>query len=155
MRLTATHTIQAPIGLGFKEFSNFDKFETFAKQRGVKVARTDDLTGLSAGMAWRVSGNIRDKTRIIDITLTDLRPGIRLGYASQSGAMSGQFRVEFDPTMSTQTTVTLKVIDPVAKSLPARLILQSVKLAKHSIEKRMLRALIKFGDEIEQLRAAS
>lgn len=148
MRLTAVHAINAPVDFVFKEFTNFAGFEAHAQERELTVERTDDLTDIGAGMGWHISGMVRGKHRDIEINLDELRENDRAQYTSASGAMSGQMFFEFEDLGADVTEVTFHV-EPQADSISSRLILQSIRLAQNSVEKRIKKSIRIFGEQIE------
>lgn len=148
MRLTAVHAINAPVDFVFKEFTNFSGFEAHAQERELTVERTDSVTGIDVDMEWQISGMVRGKHREVCVRLDEYRENDRIQYTSASGAMSGQMLFEFEDLGSDVTEVSFHV-DPKAESISSRLILQSIRLAKNSVEKRITKSMRIFGEQIE------
>lgn len=148
MRLTAVHAINAPLDFVFREFTNFADFEAHAQERNLSVKRTDSLDDVGAGMGWEISGVVRGKHRDVSVTMDDFRQNDTMQYTSATGAMSGKMFFEFEDLGSDVTEVTFHV-DPTADSISSRLILQSIRLAKNSVEKRIKKSMRIFGETIE------
>lgn len=148
MRLKSTHVINAPKDYVFDRISDFDSFERYIHEQGGTAERTDDVAGIQVGMSWHISGTFRKKNRKVDMTLDHYYPSDKMKYAVETENMNASIFFELSEIAPGQTEMSL-FIDPEARNISARLILQSVKLAKKTIEKRITTRVQNFGDQIE------
>ncbi|MBV7396016.1 SRPBCC family protein [Mameliella sediminis] len=153
MELTAREDIEAPQDRVFAMMSDFDTIERQAMRRGVEVSRTAE--GPGAGMAWDTGFRFRGKRRQAQVTLTEYQPSERLVFTSVSGGLTmvltldivalspGRTRINATTTMS-------------AKTLSARLFLQSMKLARGGMDKRFRKGVAELAGAMEtRLRGAA
>jgi len=153
MKLATREDISAPIEAVFEQLSDFDGFERAALRRGAEVARTDDLASPGAGMTWRTSFDYRGRERRATIELTDYKPPEAI-RADVHGA-SVEIAVVIDlVAMSRNRTRMNFSIDARPRTLPARLMIQSLKLARQSVLKRFRHRIGEFAATIEERCAA-
>lgn len=148
MRLKAIHQIKAPKDYVFERISDFDSFERYIHEIGGTADRTDDVAGIQPGMSWHISGTFRKKHREVDLTLDHFHPSDKIKYAVETENMNAAIFFELSDTAAGETELAL-FIDPEARNISARLVLQSVKLAKKTIEKRITSRIEAFGNRIE------
>ncbi len=148
MQLTAREDIEAPLDRVFAEITNFDSIERQALRRGVEVRRTDEVAGPAAGMSWRAGFGFRGKMREADITLREYTPPERLVFDSEVGGLEAKTVIELVPLSRGRTRINL-VSQLVPKTLSARLLVQSLKLAKGGIDKRFRTRIARFARELE------
>lgn len=149
MRLNTSQDIDAPIEFVFEKVADFSSFEMLLMNAGANISRTDDLSEIAQGMAWHVDGTFRGKQREIDVELENLKRPEKLKFLCETENMKAVAKVELEELSADQTRMTL-LIEPEAKNISARLILQSMKLAKRSIENRVKNRLTKFSNKIEE-----
>lgn len=142
MRLSAREDIDAPIDQVFAVMSDFDQVEAAARKRGISVDRSRDLSSPGPGMTWSANFVFRGKPREATITLSEIERPSLMVFDSASGGLETQARIELHEMSPTKTRVTLKA-DMSPKTLAARLLVQSLKLAKTKVEKRFKS---RFGD---------
>ena len=140
MQFTGREDIEAPIERVFEERS--------ALRRGADVRRTDKLKVPGVGMSWHAVFKLRGKQRKVDVSVVDYDPpnGIKLGLISPS--IEGQMIAELVALSRgrTRMTVTL-VLQP--RTLAARLMMQSLRLARNNLTKRFKVRLAEYAAEIE------
>ncbi|GHA44476.1 hypothetical protein GCM10008927_06660 [Amylibacter ulvae] len=154
MELKTKRTVQAPIDLVFQEFTNFVWFESVALSRGLNIERTDAMVDIQTGISWHLSGRIRGKQRDVDIAVTQFIPQKSTGFRCESKALDSQIDINFTPDGPARTKVKI-TIAPTAKNISARLMLQSVKLAQKTIEKRISSRMKDFCTTIEEKHASA
>ena len=133
MELTAREDIEAPQDRVFALMSDFDRIERQAMRRGAEVTRT--APGPGAGMAWHTRFTFRGKPREADITLTEHAPPDRMVFESRTGGLDAVLTLEVVALSPTRTRINVTSVLG-ARSLSARLFLQSLKLAKGGIDTR-------------------
>lgn len=148
MKFTSKEDIEAPIDAVFNAVSNFDNIERSALRRGAKVQRVDRKTHASTTMAWDVGFTFRGKKRDMLVELTDLEAPNRLLVQSLSGGLEGEVYVDLVALSKNRTRMTIELeVQP--KSLSARLMVQSLRLAKTKLTKRFRIKVAGFATDIE------
>ena len=148
MQLTATEDIEATQERVFAQLSDFDAIERQAMRRGVEIDRGDDLQGPGEGMCWNARFSFRGKTREADITLTEYKAPETMVFDSVSGGLEARTRIEVVALSRNRTRITLET-DLVPRTLSARLLVQSLKLAKGGIDKRFRKKMAGFARDLE------
>lgn len=135
MRLVRSENIEAPPASVFRLLVDFDHWERAALRQGAEVQRTDSLPRPAPGVAWRLGFAFRGRPRLVTLQLTDLRPDEALVFSGQGSALDGTARIDLDEMgpKRTKITVTLEIG---ARTLAARLFLQSLRLAQGRITRR-------------------
>lgn len=136
MKLTTRQDIEAPLNFVFAQLTDFDQFERMAMRRGAEVERTDKLTQPGPGMAWRLKFPWRGKPRKLVLRYTDAEPGSYLLYGVEGESFSGEARVDLMALSPRRTRMTIAG-DVRPKTLAARLMLQSFRLARGRLQKRI------------------
>jgi carbon monoxide dehydrogenase subunit G len=149
MKIASRHDIEAPPAFVFQALTDFDSWERSAMRRGAEVTRTDKLTVLGPGLSWLVRFRFRGKDRKLSVKLTGLDAPSRLSFA-----LSG---VLFDATcivdlmeLGAKRTRMVVVSEAKPKTLAARLILQSLRLARARVQRRVDKRYGVISLEIEE-----
>lgn len=148
MRLTTRQDIEAPLDFVYAQMADFAQFERMAMRRGAEVERSDKLEQDGPGMGWRVKFPFRGKTRKLNLRLADAQPGSFLALGVEGQAISGDARVELMALSPRRTRLTIAG-DVRPKTLAARLLLQSMRLARGRVQKRIDGAAGKLAALIE------
>ena len=148
MQLSAQEDIEGHIDRVFAEISDFESIERQAMRRGVDLRRKDSLTAPAQGMAWHSVFTFRGKKREADITLTDYTPPERMVFHSVTGGLETQTVIELVALSRTRTRISI-TSELMPKTLSARLLVQSLKLAKGGIEKRFRTRMAGFAKDFE------
>ena len=153
MELTAHEDIEAPQDRVFAMMADFDTIERQAMRRGLDVTRTGD--GPGAGMAWDVAFQLRGKRRAAAITLTDYQPPERMVFDTLSGGLDIKLTLDVVALSPTRTRINVTTV-MAARTLSARLFLQSMKLARGGMDKRFRKRVAELAGEMEtRLRGAA
>lgn len=148
MKLKTRTDVAAPADKIFRHLTDFDRIEAAARARGAEIERLDDRTTPSQA-AWRAEFPFRGRKRHSELRLIDLEPDEQLALRGESDGLTALIRLELVPT-STQTTQLSAIIDLSPATMKARLLLQSLKLAKSSLEKRLDQRLNRFARRVEE-----
>lgn len=136
MEFTARDDVDVPIEAAFDLLSEYDVFERMAMRRGIEVQRHEPDAPVGVGTKWDVDFNWRGKditmrAEIIRFDRPDwieieaIMPGMDVTVAFELLALSKKrTRLHFKANSS-------------AKTLPMRLLLQSLKLARNNIDKKL------------------
>ncbi|MBP0482533.1 SRPBCC family protein [Sagittula salina] len=150
MQLTAREDVEAPLDRVFAALSDFDSVERQALRRGTDVQRTSGpATGAAEGMTWHASFGFRGKTREADIQLTEFQPPDRMVFASTSGGLQVGMILDVVALSRTRTRIGVTV-DMVPTTLSARLLVQSLKLAKGGMERRFRERMKTLARDLEK-----
>jgi hypothetical protein len=150
MKFSSHEDIVAPIDAVFDAVTDFHAFERQALRRGAEVQRRDSLVEPGPGMTWDAAFMLRGKRREITIELTHMdRPNGLLADA-WSNNLTGQFTVDLVALSRNRTRLSVTLaLEP--KTLAARLMLQSMKLARKTLTRRFRKRLAEFAADVENL----
>ncbi|WP_136440780.1 SRPBCC family protein [Pacificoceanicola onchidii] len=148
MELKASEDIEAPIDQVFAALSDFEAVERQAMRRGVEISRKGEVDNPDAGLEWTAGFSFRGKKRDADITLTDFAVPEQMVFQSVSGGLEAQTRIETVALSRSRTRINL-VTELMPKTLSARLLVQSLKLAKGGIDKRFRHRMATFARDLE------
>ncbi|WP_424965446.1 SRPBCC family protein [Dinoroseobacter sp. S375] len=151
MQFKASEVVTGPVEDVFAGLSDMAHYERMALENGIEVKRLDKLPRPGPGMRWQIPFRARGRDRIAEMTLVTLHAPQKMRF---EGAVQGlQFEVDvlaeaLDPN-ATEITVATKTR---AKSITAKVLLQSMKLARDSLNKgyrqRVRKALRQLEDRL-------
>ena len=148
MELTSRVDIEAPIDFVFAQVTDFTAFERQALRRGASVRRADRLPQAGVGMLWDVSFMYRGKERQLRAELTRFDPPNGYVVEMSSGGITGQTLVDLVALSRGRTRLALRT-HMTANGLTARLLLQSLKLARVTLTKRLTARVTSFAHDVE------
>jgi hypothetical protein len=147
MKLSAREDIEAPVAYVYKRVSDFAAFERRAMRHDVDVTcRTVGETTI--GTIWDIAFDFRGRRRQVKAELTDLAPEQAIEVESQSDGLNAVTQVELVALSATRTRL-LVSFDMRAKTLTARVLLQSLKLAKSAMTKRFKARVCDYAQSVE------
>ncbi len=147
MKFSSREDIEAPIDHVYAAITDFPAFERQALRRGADVRRTDGSGPAQEGATWQVAFSFRGKERKLKAELTRLEEqGLQLNTAS--AGIDGETVVDLVPLSPRRTRLAVS-IELRAKSLSARLLLQSLKLAKANLTHRFKKRVAEFASDVE------
>ena len=149
MKFAATEEISAPIEQVFADLSNFRRFEREAIKNGIELRRKDNLTQPGPGMGWEARFIARGKPRELNAEVTEFTDPDKLAFSGKIGGMTGFLVLELQ-SISENLTELNAVLDLKPKSFSARVLIQSMKIARGSIAKRFRKAVRKFSRRLER-----
>jgi hypothetical protein len=147
MKFSARQDIEAPIDYVFGQVSDFTSFERRAMRQGADVARRVDGP-VTQGCTWDIKFQFRGRDRKVVATLTQLDPPYMMQIDSASDGLHAETEVSLVALSQTRTRVIVG-FEMRAKTLTARLLLQSLKLAKAKMAKRFDARVQDYGEDIE------
>ncbi len=153
MKLSTRQDIDAPAADVFSVLSDTARWERAALRRGAEVQRLDGGQALADGASWKVRAEFRGKTREVTLNLIKAKEPDNITFAADANLFAGEITVDLIALSARQTRVTVGVeVKP--KTLPARIMLQSAKLAKGSMQnrfsKRVGQILGEIGSRLEK-----
>ena len=144
MKFSAREDIEAPIDQVFARVTDFAAFERQMLRRGAEVRRVDAGQPVTVGSAWDVAFTFRSRERRMRATVTRMDAPGDLVVAIAANGLDGVTTVEL-VALSPQRTRLAVTIDLSARSLSARLLLQSLKLAKSNLSNRFKKRVSEFA----------
>ncbi len=149
MQFSAQEDIEAPIDTVFAMVADFERFERMAMRRGIDVRRLEGHAPPQAGTTWETEFNIRGKPRRITVVMTDCDQPSLMRFQASSKGMNGDTVIEFLALSQRRTRLRIET-SLGAKTLPARLLLQSLKLGQSRFRRQFQMRLSEFARELEE-----
>ncbi len=153
MKFSTNEDIGVPIETVFAAVSDFDGFQRQARRRGVEVTRLDAGPGIEVGASWQIRFAYRGKPRQVTAEIAEWSPatGYRVTFAG--GGIAGDMPVELVALSRQRTRLSLE-IEMRPKTLAARVVIQSLRLAKASLSRKFKKRVAEFAAELERRNAA-
>ncbi len=148
MKLTAKEDIEAPLAFVNEVLSDFEAWERAAMRRGAEVDRLDNLRSPGPGMSWKVGFPYRGKPRSVVVKVLEIAPEQRLAFECVGAPAEGVLIIEM-AEMGKRRTRVVTTLEIIPRSLPARLFLQSLRLAKAKVNRRFALRLSQVSADIE------
>jgi len=149
MQFSAREDIEAPVDAVFEMVTDFDRFERMAMRRGIDVRRVDGVAPVNTGTTWDAEFKVRGKVRQVRVELTDCeRPSI-MRFSANGKGMIGNTAVEFLALSNRRTRLSIDMSIS-AKTLPARLLLQSLKLGQSRFRRQFQMRMSEFARELQE-----
>lgn len=149
MEFSAKEDIEAPINEVFAVLSDFENVERQALRRGIKVKRTTPPAPVAEGLSWTAEFKFRGKDMSADLTLAKLAPPETLGFAGKAGGLQTEMNVDLTPLSPNRTRMTVTA-GMLPKTLSARLLVQSLKLAKGRVTRKFSVRVSQYAKAIEE-----
>lgn len=149
MRFSAREDIEAPIDHVYARVTDFAGFERQMLRRGAEVRRVDGGRPVATGSAWDVAFTFRSRERRVRATIARLDAPTDLVIDLAANGLDGVTTVDL-VALSPHRTRLAVTIDLSATSLSARLLLQSLKLAKSNLTNRFKKRVSDFATGIAQ-----
>lgn len=147
MKFSTREDIQAPIEYVFANVSDFSRFERRALRHGAQVDRTDEGP-IVVGSQWDVAFKFRGRERRMQLTLGAMEAPEMYRCDAVSGGLHTQTLVEL-VALSPRRTRLIVSIDLRPRTLTARVLLQSMKLAKTRLNKRFKARVLDYAETVE------
>lgn len=135
MKFSTREDIDAPIEDVFEELCDFEAFERQAIRRGADVQCRTPAARNKLGAQWDAAFNLRGKQRQLVLTLDRLETPNGMGVVAASNGIDADFSVDLVALSVTRTRINVS-LEMKPKNLSARLLIQSLKLAKGTLDKR-------------------
>jgi len=149
MKLSTQQDVDASIEKVFAAVSDFEKFEKTLLKRGAKVERLDELKEPAPGMAWDINFRFRGRKREAKATIEELTGPETVKATAISSGIHGYLDIELRSLSQGKTRMKVGV-DMRPKTLPARVLIQSLKLAQGTLKTRFKNRVSNFAKDIEQ-----
>jgi hypothetical protein len=154
MKFSTNEDIDAPIDAVFEMLCDFEGFERAAIRRGAQVQRVDNLTAPGVGMTWQAAFKMRGKERKIEIEMVTFERPTEMILETTAPGMLGTTNLDLIALSRTRTRIKVELeVKPL--NLTARLLVQSLKLAKNSLTKKYKSRVAYYAKQIEDRHAKS
>lgn len=149
MKFSTRQDIEAPIDYVFARASDFAGFERQAMRRGADVKRLGSDGAVAEGTQWDIAFKFRGKDRQMRAEIETLDNPNLIVIDTQSSGVDGVTRLEMVALSPKRTRIAVS-IDISPKTLSARLLVQSLKLAKASLTSRFSGRVESFAKTVEE-----
>ncbi len=149
MKLTLGRKIDAPQATVFDEIAAFEALERMARDKGVNLVRTDDGAAGPAGATWNVRFDLSGRVRKGIARVVAFERAERIALAADLDDISALAAVDLATLPSQTTRLTGSVVLRPA-SMTGRVLLQTLKLARGSLERRLASGLDAFAGRLER-----
>jgi len=135
MKFSAREDIAAPIDQVFEALCDFEGFERQAMRRGIEVRRVDTLQRPGLGARWDIAFEMRGRKREVGLELTRYEAPNEMTFEGKSAGIDAHFTIELIALSRSRIRMSV-ALDITPLNLSARLLVQSLKLAKANLTKR-------------------
>jgi hypothetical protein len=148
MKFSAKEDIEAPIEQVFALVSDFESLERAALRRGAEVQRTDSLRKPGVGMRWAAAFMARGRQRNLDIEMTEYESPNGMRFHSVAQGLETDMKVELVALSRGRTRLSVD-LELKPKSISARLLVQSLKLARANLSKKFHLRMADYARDLE------
>lgn len=148
MKFSTKEDVEAPIDAVFAMLCDFETFERAAMRRGAEVQRTDNKPVPGVGVSWRSAFNMRGKRRQVDIEMITFEKPSEMEFECTSQGLLTLMSIELVALSKNRTRIMI-TLDIKPLNLSARLLVQSLKLAKSSLTKKYKLRIAEFAKTLE------
>ena len=147
MKFVAVEDIAAPIDHVWTRVADIDRFEGRLKRRVGRIERRPPGPA-HPGTTWQARAAVAGKVRDVAMTLEAMDVPKLLSLSGGTDGMEVTIAVELELLNPRLTRLTV-TSEARARSLAARLMLQSAKLARQTLAKRYKQRVADFASEVE------
>lgn len=149
MKFSTNEDVEAPIDAVFEMLCDFESFERAAMRRGAEVQRVDQVKTPGIGMIWNAVFELRGKRREIQVEMVTFDRPNEILLETTSPGMIGSMSFELMALSRARTRVKVELeVKPL--NLSARLLVQSLKLAKSSLTKRYKMRIAEYATGMQE-----
>lgn len=148
MKFSTREDIEAPIEFVFGRVTDFNGFERQALRRGADIQRIDTGQAPTQGSAWQVAFKFRGKDRKMKATIAKMEPPTTLRIDTAANSITGESSIELVALSRSRTRISV-VMELSPRNLSARLLLQSLKLAKNNLNRKFKMRVNDFAEDVE------
>ena len=148
MRFSARQDIEAPVEHVFAFLTDYPAHETLAARRGARVERVERQRAPETHPAWKVEFAYNGRERELALEVNKHTPNEQLDFDVRYQGLDIHIETEVVSLARLRTRLIVKV-DLKPRTIKARLVIQSLKIAKNTIHKRFEKRLATLGGDIE------
>lgn len=149
MKFSTRVDIEAPISFVFAALTDVAALERAAMRSGVEVHRLDEgALDPRRGMSWDLRFRMRGKMRCVVVTIATIEPPETLAFTGESSnfEISAEFSLLALARHRTRLSVAMEVRP---RTLAGRVMLQSARFGKATLDRRYADRMRLFGLELE------
>lgn len=148
MKFKVSEDVDAPATMVWARLVDFSALEDDARGRGARITRVGNWSEIAEGVEWRGEVTVRGKLRPLQARVTRLIAPELCLVESRIGGMQCSYELSF-AELSPEVTRVAVVLDLSADTLTARLLLQTMKLARGRVMQRLQGVLARQGNAVE------
>lgn len=148
MKFSTKEDIEAPIEQVFDMLSEFEMFERSAIRRGVEVQRLSNVTQPQIGMAWDARFEMRGKPRDLHLVLAQYQRPVVIKFDFTSAGIVGELVLDMIALSPRRTRLAVAIVMS-PTTLSARVLIQSLRLAKANLSKRFKLKVAEYAKVLE------
>ncbi|GAA6181455.1 MULTISPECIES: SRPBCC family protein [unclassified Shimia] len=148
MELTGREDIDVPIEQAFEMLTDVEVYERSALRRGAEVTRLDNLPRVGVGAKWDIGFIFRGKERDVRLEIKGFDSPNEIDMEAKLQGLETDIKIELVALSRKKTRIQFWS-GMRAKSLSARLLLQSLKLAKSSLNSRIEKRMVNLRKDLE------
>lgn len=148
MEFTTRDDIKAPIDFVFDQVTDFSSFERSIIRRGGDVERITGGDAASVGTKWRVKFILRGAERQVMAEVTAIDRPNAMTIEITSGSADATLNIDVVALTRTHTRLNVDV-QAKAKTIPAKLLFQSVRFARQKNQNRFKAIVSNFAEDVE------
>lgn len=148
MKFSTRADIEAPAGVVFEHLSDFARYERQLRRRGVDLKRRGSPQTEGPGLGWVAKFRFRGKPIRVQAELIGLNQDESLTFLSKTKGIDADFGVELI-ILSPKRTRMRVGLEVRPHTLPARLLVQSLKFSKSNLDRRFSDRVSAFARSIE------
>jgi len=148
MKFTSDEIVKAPLADVFRACTAFETFTRLARNRDISVERTDDLAAPGPGMSWTIGFRLRGRRRTADVRMRRFDAPSGFVAHSRSGGLDAVITLKLSET-TPNTTRMVTTINVQAKSVSGKIVMQSLRLVRGRVKRRIARRAAAFARRIE------
>ncbi len=149
MKFSTKEDIEAPIDYVFSKVTDFAGYERSALRRGADVKRLDSAAKPAKGARWAIQFTFRGKPRDLQVEISNYEAPNGFVVDAISRGISGVTEIELVPLARNRTRLSVG-LELKPKTLSARLMVQSLKLAKTNLTSRFKTRVAVYAEDIEE-----
>ena len=149
MKFSSHEDIEAPAQAVFAALCDHEQFQRVMQQRGIAMRRVDDRPEVGPCTAWEIDFIFRGRARKLRCLVTDVQAPERLCLSNESDGLTGDVAISV-LTLAPQRSRVLVSVEMKPKNLSARLLLQSMRFAKGSLDRKFKSRLHDWARQMSQ-----
>ncbi|WP_321365119.1 SRPBCC family protein [uncultured Celeribacter sp.] len=149
MKFSTRQDIEAPAEFVFEHITDFDGLERQAMRRGIDVKRKAATQPRDVGAGWTLKVPFRGKLRDLFAEIVEFDAPNIIVATAVSGGLNMELKTELVPLSPQRTRVTFGY-DVRPKTLSARILVQSVKFAKATLQKRFEKRIQSYCEHLSE-----
>ena len=152
MKFVAKEDVALPQQVLFDLMADFQMFERVAIRRGVEITRSRSMAS-SDGLKWDCTFEFRGRDRMACVHLDEFSAPEKMAFLITNPALDNRVEITVSALSKKQSRFQVStVLEP--KTLTARLLIQSMKLARSKYNKRFQKRVAEVANELVALGAA-